>query len=202
MRSNLQCLRSETGDMGRYLPRLRFFISDSNELTEPKFNTHKPKDLYNFIIKFLFQFFLAKTGCQKTAFFHFFKMSFRGLSIKKTKENGFRKSFKTIKNLFQKRQFSKKCSHHSLQGVPKIIPTHFKILQSVTINNNVSWFYLCMYTHLMLQEQDMRSNLQCLHSETGDMGYGTSVGSDFLSPALMNLQSPNSKQLHLRNYKI
>ena len=100
MRSNLQCLRSETGDMGRYLPRLRFFISDPNELTEPKFNTHKPKDLYNFIKKFLFQFFLAKTGCQKTAFFHFFKMSFRGLSIKKTKENGFRKSFKTIKNLF------------------------------------------------------------------------------------------------------
>ena len=52
----------------------------------------------------------------------------------------------------------------------------------------------------MLLEQDMRSNLQCLRSETGDMGYGTCVGSDFLSPALMNLQSPNSKQLHLRNY--
>ena len=30
------------------LRRLRFFISGPNELTEPKFNTHTPKDLYNF----------------------------------------------------------------------------------------------------------------------------------------------------------
>ena len=36
----------------RYLRRLRFFISGPIELTEPKFNTHTPKDLYNLIKKF------------------------------------------------------------------------------------------------------------------------------------------------------
>jgi len=59
----------------KYLRRLRFLISGPNELTELKFNINTPKDLYNLIKKNLC-FFLAKTGCQKTAFFIFFKCLF------------------------------------------------------------------------------------------------------------------------------
>ena len=41
---------------------------------------------------------------------------------------------------------------------------------NISTNNGVSRFYFCMYTHLMLQEQDMMSNLQYLRSETRDIG--------------------------------
>ena len=42
----------------RYLRRLWFFISGPNELTEPKFNTHTLKDLYNLIKKIFFKNFV------------------------------------------------------------------------------------------------------------------------------------------------
>ena len=58
----------------RYLRRLRFFISDPNELTEPKFNTHTPKDLHNLIKKNVkkISFFSCKDRVSKTSIFSFF----------------------------------------------------------------------------------------------------------------------------------
>ena len=91
----------------RYLRGLRLFISGPNELTEPKFNTHTPKDLYNLIKKILlkkFYFFLLKT-----AFFHFIKCLFGGLPIKITKEKGYRKCFLNYYESFSEKVLLKKC---------------------------------------------------------------------------------------------
>ena len=41
---------------------------------------------------------------------------------------------------------------------------------NISINNGVSRSYFCLYTYLLLYEQDMTSNLQYLRSEAGHIG--------------------------------
>ena len=80
----------------KYLRRLRFFISGPNELTEPKFNTHTLKDLYNLIKKFFFKnfVFFCQDRVSKNGIFSFFlNVFFGGVPIKNNERERVQKMF-------------------------------------------------------------------------------------------------------------
>ena len=112
----------------RYLCGLRFFISGPNELTEPKFNTHSPKDLCNFIKKFFWKnliFSCKDSVTKKRHFFNLFTCLFWGISDKKSQKKKVTENVFKLLWIFFRKDGLKKMFTSPSTGCPKNISHSF-----------------------------------------------------------------------------
>jgi len=137
------------------------------------------------------------------AFFHFFlNVFFGGLPIKNNERKRGQKMFLKLLWIFFRRGGFQKNVHITPYRVSqKYFPLIFKILWvllSIMVLAGSNFACILMWCSRN-RIWDQIFNVSVRRPEIWE---GTSVGSDFLSPALMNLQSPNSTHIHLRTYII